>query len=218
MKTRFFAAVCAGVLFLAVSVSASAALYSRLNGQAVYDDDTSGILSIGANITWLANTNLAASNTFGVSGINADGSMSWYTAQAWIAAMNAANYLGFNDWRLPTSDGFCTGFNCTDNPMGHLFYNELGGTAGNSINGSTDPDLALFTPFYNFPYLTDYQGNLGVWTFDFGLGRQLDTSSGSGFVLPMRFGDVAATPIPAATWLFGSGLLALVGVARRKAA
>lgn len=54
------------------------------------------------NVTWLSDANLAASNTFGVSGINADGTMTWATAQDWIAAMNAANYLGYSDWRLPS--------------------------------------------------------------------------------------------------------------------
>jgi hypothetical protein len=80
------------------SVSANAALISRLGGQAVYDTDF--------NITWIADANLAASNTFGVAGINASGGMSWSTANSWIAAMNAdggTGYLGFNDWRLPTT-------------------------------------------------------------------------------------------------------------------
>jgi len=71
---------------------AQAALHDQGNGM-IYDD----VL----NITWQQNANLAASNTFGVSGINADGTMSWNTAQSWIAAMNAANYLGYHDWRLP---------------------------------------------------------------------------------------------------------------------
>jgi hypothetical protein len=31
-------------------------------------------------------------------------------------------------------------------------------------------------------------------------------------------GDIGAVPIPAALWLFGSGLLGLVGMAKRKAA
>jgi len=38
----------------------------------------------------------------------------------------------------------------------------------------------------------------------------------SGFV--DSFGDAAAVPVPAAVWLFGSGLLGLVGIARRKQA
>jgi len=32
----------------------------------------------------------------------------------------------------------------------------------------------------------------------------------------VRSGDVSAVPVPAAMWLFGSGLLGLIGVARRK--
>lgn len=73
---------------LAFSSSAQAALYDRGNGL-IYDD----VL----NVTWLQNANLAASNTFGVSGIEANGAMTWDTANAWVAAMNAANYQGFNN-------------------------------------------------------------------------------------------------------------------------
>ena len=31
-----------------------------------------------------------------------------------------------------------------------------------------------------------------------------------------RSGDVSAVPVPAAVWLFGSGLMGLLGLARRK--
>lgn len=72
----------------------NAALISRLGGQAYYDN----VL----DITWLADANLADTNAFGVVGINANGSMNWDEANAWIAGMNGANYLGFGDWRLPT--------------------------------------------------------------------------------------------------------------------
>ena len=34
----------------------------------------------------------------------------------------------------------------------------------------------------------------------------------------VRSGDVSAVPVPAAIWLFGSGLLGITGIARRKAA
>ena len=30
-----------------------------------------------------------------------EGRLNWYEAQAWIALLNARNYLGYNDWRLP---------------------------------------------------------------------------------------------------------------------
>lgn len=75
--------------------TANAALESRDGGLAYYDT----VL----NITWQANANLAATNTFGVSGIgfNGPGTMTWDTAESWITAMNANVYLGLNIWRLP---------------------------------------------------------------------------------------------------------------------
>jgi hypothetical protein len=85
----------AGILLIFLfGSSAQAALISRAGGQAYYDD----VL----DITWLADANLADTETFGVTGINADGSMvSTTKANEWIAAMNTANYLGRSDWRLP---------------------------------------------------------------------------------------------------------------------
>ena len=66
-------------------------------GQTVYDPV--------AQVTWLADANLAAKQTFGVAGINPDGSMEHSTAVQWVAAMNKADqgrgYLGQTDWQLP---------------------------------------------------------------------------------------------------------------------
>ena len=136
MKSHHRWAVTAlSLVALGASSLASGQLLSRLGGQAYYDTDL--------NITWLADANLAASNTFGVLGtIGAwgPGNMDWSTGQQWIAAMNAANYLGFNDWRMPTTlqpDTSCAiqypnpmvsggmesgGPGCTGSEMGHLYY------------------------------------------------------------------------------------------------
>ena len=57
-----------------------------------------------------------------------------------------------------------------------------------------------------------------AWVFNFDRGGQ-SGAKGEGFNLfawAVRSGDVSAVPIPAAVWLFGSGLLGLVGMARRK--
>ena len=204
-----------------------AALVSRLNGEAVYDTDL--------DITWVANANLAASNQFGVtSGIiltgAAAGQMTWDTAQSWIAGMNAANYLGLNDWRLPTTqtpDASCStsqvnaiGNNCTRSEMGHLFYIELGGTAGNNILYSGDPDLAKFQNIVSSYYWsTDYTPTVPLgdaYHFNFGAGDQIGSGkTATDNVWAVRSGDVAV-PLPAAIWLFGSGFLNLIGIARRK--
>src|ERR1700693_2381010 len=96
------------------ATGANAALTSALSGQVVNDTDL--------NITWLADANYAKTN-----GYDTDGLMTWADAQSWITSLNTANYLGFNDWRLPTTSVTCFGYNCTGSEMGHLFYNELGG-------------------------------------------------------------------------------------------
>lgn len=126
------------VTTLLLCLDAQAALLSRLGGAAVYDTDL--------DITWIADANLAASNSFGLdydvelgtfdmgtiivggneatlsgtSIIHADGTMNWGGALEWVSAMNAANYLGVSDWRLPNISSECYGHLCSDSEMGHL--------------------------------------------------------------------------------------------------
>ena len=101
MKFQFLSII----LLLTLSTTSNAVLLSRLEGQAVYDTDR--------DITWLANANLAATNTFGITQsldvvpvagqIGSTGKMNWHTANDWIDAMNTANYLEVSTWRLPTT-------------------------------------------------------------------------------------------------------------------
>ena len=132
------------------------------------------------NRTWLADANLAASNTFNVSGILSNGGMNWNTAQNWITAMNTANYLGFNDWRLPTALNFDgTGpcgpaFNCTLSELGNMFYGDLntglGGTAGVSIIEPSfhNDNYNLFRNIQSFVYWSGTEFSPGsplAWYF-----------------------------------------------------
>ncbi len=227
---------------IAFASTSQAALVSEDGGQLVYDT--------GSNITWTANSNLSATNAFGVSGVNTDGSMTWGTAQSWIGAMNAADYLGHNNWRLPTtlqpdatcsshlSGGISFGKGCAGSEMGQFYYTELGGLGVYNFNpGTSIPTIGggfITIPGSSFldTYWSGTQGSLNTanaWFFDmtgsafFGNGGIQNTSNKSTYfnvwaVLP---GDAApsSVPVPAAVWLFGSGLLGLVGVARnRKAA
>lgn len=225
---------------LAVSSISNAALVASADGQTVYDIDL--------NITWLANANLAATNTFGLardvdlgsipgvstpggSYIYSDNRMTWGGAMKWIDAMNAANYRGYNDWRLPTSDacGHDTlgTANCTGSEMGHLFYNELGGVAFAYLPAIANSNYLLFNNLQ-----TDYSGyywtgteaytypDFGAFYFDFQAGLQADgfVKDNPMYAMAVRTGNIAAVPVPAAVWLFGSGLLGLLGVAQRRKA
>jgi len=196
MKTLTSLALCT---VLTASGAAQAALIDR-GGGLIYDTDL--------NIMW--------SNHFG-------GAMTWTAAQQWIGAMNASNggtgYLGYNNWRLPTSDS-CLGYNCPGSEMGHLFFNELGGTAYTSISAHHSVSYALFPGLQDQQYWSSTESGSSAYLFYFNLGYSNELNKGSGGIhaWAVRTGDVAAVPVPTAAWLLGSGLLGLMGLVRRKAA
>lgn len=116
-----------------------------------------------AQVTWLADANLASRETFGVTGINPDGSMDHATAVQWVNAMNSADggrgYLGQTAWDLPETgapDATCslkgtTGFGCTGSAMGALFYRHLRLRPGECV---VEPLETHVGPFYDLqPYL-----------------------------------------------------------------
>jgi PEP-CTERM motif len=138
-------------------------LQADTGGQTVYDP--------ASQVTWLADGNLAAKNTFGLpicSGIgttgvpgtppcvNANGTMTRDSAQAFVDAMNAAAYLGQIHWVLPPSTDFSgCDYACAAHPikepMASLYYNLLGLPAGSTVAG---PFTLTVGPFKDLqPYL-----------------------------------------------------------------
>ena len=218
------------------TTSAQAALVPALGGKVINDTDL--------NITWLADADLAATNSFGLarnvdlggfpggSYIDNFGNMTWGGAMKWIAAMNTANYLGYSDWRLPTTlqpDASCSsqlggvsyGNYCTGSEMGHLYYTELGGVKAQPITTTHNANYGLFQ---NLHLGTYWSGTTAPYTSNawylYTTGGIQDYTSYSSiyYAFAVRPGQVAAVPVPAAAWLLGSGLLGLIGVARRRLA
>jgi hypothetical protein len=186
-----------------VTVSANAALLSRMSGQAYYDNVS--------NLTWIADANLART-----SGYDADGLMNWVAATgAWPASLSGASYLGQNDWRLPTASEYATLY------------------AQNVTSASPSPFSNLQTSYWSSTaYLCQFREfcYAGAWnqtSFNFATGIQaqplgVDSEDAIPFdavelsVWAVRSGDIAAVvPIPAAVWLFGSAL-GVMGAIRRK--
>ena len=173
MDHRFFPAV---ILTLA-SAASQASLLGRspltpggTDYQAYYDT--------ALNITWLADANAAAGSDYlVVPNSTTDFRITWTSAQAWIASLNANSYLGANNWRLPamvdTGAPGCdgnpySGSDCGHNvqtisgstvysEMAHLYYVTLGNVAGYTTSGverpcnETDPSYCLSNagPFSN---------------------------------------------------------------------
>ncbi|HEY2842947.1 MAG TPA: DUF1566 domain-containing protein [Bryobacteraceae bacterium] len=201
----FAKVVLAAILTAACGASAQGALLQRLNGAAVYDTDL--------NVTWLVDADLAQSNSFNVVGIAPSGIMSWSNAQNFIVAMNAANYLGFSTWRLPSTqqpDPSCStqdagnhvssNFGCTGSEMGHLFYNELGGMANTALSAVHNANYGSFRNLQDGGYWSDTTyslDNSGAWLFQFQNGAQVTSGKQQTAFLVMAVisGDVSSPKV-----------------------
>lgn len=234
MISRLLGAVFASVLLTVTADAAVLPLESRLGGLAYYDPNL--------DITWLADMDLAYSQNFSISGVTTN--MGGFTAQEYIIAMNdyggGVGWLGITNWRLPTTlypDTSCTdlggtpyggatatGYNCIGGELGFLYYEELGGTAGGSLPGlgGIAPDLSLFTKdsavapdYWTSPEIQGGSNPVAIlFSFDRGYQSPCHYDCGA-LVWAVTDGDATVVPVPAALYLFGSGLVGLLGVARR---
>lgn len=213
----------AALALMVANASTFAALVSRGGGM-VYDSDR--------NVTWLANSNLAAGSIYDDGDSQADGRMTLASALAWADALD---FGGYSDWRLPTApmrDPTCSldntavnyGYGCLANELGHLFYVEFGASAGQAVSSSGSAYLSLFSG------IDDAPGASGYWIdspwccgnhpgFRFAGGELIYTvSQNQLYAWALRDGDVAATvPEPGTAGLSALALAALIcsAVSRR---
>jgi hypothetical protein len=90
-------------------------------------------------------------------------------------------------------------------------------TVGGGLLSGSFSNLEVFG--YGNDTTFDFEGDLvfdsGSLMGGFDSGRIEGTINGNAVIA--KLGAVTVVPVPAAVWLFGSGLIGLVGVARRKA-
>ncbi len=244
IRIKRLSAMCVGLIGLGLASTASAALLGRLpatpggtNYQAYYDNV--------ANLTWLADANYAKTSGYAAANANwsdpatsttnsigAEGWMGWAAANTWAANLTVN---GVGGWRLPTTlvpDTTCSGTdsqgaNCTGSEMGNLYYNVLGGVAWSDLTMTHNANYNLFSNIVDingpgvFWSATEYAPDTinTAWGFFMHVGGQTYGIGDKSYAInawAVHSGDVV--PVPAAVWLFGSGLLGLMGVARRKRA
>jgi hypothetical protein len=227
-KTAMVAVLVMGSGFTGVL---QAALFDRGNGM-VYDTISNITIASDANLfrTQAAgNANLVsdiiAANSGGIydtpnlfdngvytltaSDFNASsGQMDWWGAQGWIGYLNKTNYDGYSNWSLPITDPLAA----VSGQMVELFYSELGGAAGFSIvtRHTNNTNYNLFTNIKSdaYWYGTEYLP-YPSWALDFFTSTVTESGnpkSNQLYALAVHPGDVSAVPIPAAIWLFTSGL------------
>jgi hypothetical protein len=234
-KKKHLACVSLGLLTSSLfNVPAQASLYDRGNGM-IYDD----VL----NITWLQDANYAQTSGYDADGkmtwedantwaanLSYGGHDDWRLASANL--MNPAN-------PCQAYDGSCDiGPNNTTGEMGYMFYTNLGNISFFDTSGS-GPQAGWGLSNTRFTDAVDGDTvsiqNLGAgayywlaessiptpdygWAFSPLNGRQHNQHAKTVFLnaWAVRDGDVSAIPVPAAAWLFGSALLGLASIKRRK--
>ena len=199
-------------LVLGVTASTANAMLIDRGGGFIYDTDQ--------NIIWTQDANI-------------NGTAIWANQVAWAAGLSivdtrpGAGGVTYNDWRLPATqqpDASCAlqedpgggfplqdiGIGCTGSEMGHLL----------NVDGISASSPGLFTNIQSRYWSgTEYAPNTNqAWFIVFSNTSQFHEDK---FVfysaLAVRDGDVAAIPVPAAVWLFGSAL-GMLGWMRRKTA
>jgi hypothetical protein len=231
IKTKLLASI-----ILVTSTNTSAELVSRLGGLAFYDTD--------ANLTWLTDAAYLKTQYLNSGGAEGDsnGRTSWAYATSWVENLNIAGVTG---WRLPAvfdigDDGCNYSYSGTDcgyyvdfasGELANLFTNVLGNVPYKTGSGITDISVDYNSTPYSGPFknvaantgyywssTTDVTATNKAWVFSTSTRDQI-TASKTGSSLrtwAVQSGDVEAVPVPAAFWLFTSGLLGLVGMAKRK--
>lgn len=185
-----------GILALGLSTTTQASLFDQ-GGGLIYDD----VL----DVTWLQDASFVQT-----SGHDADGAMNWQDSLDWVANLSyydSVRDANWNDWRLPV-------WADTGSEMQSLWSDTLGNLSSLTNTG---------------PFL-----NIQIGHYWAGTSRGGDDPNGSAWGFLTTYGadnwapkeetyyawavrDGNVVPVPAAVWLFGSGLLGLITVARRKA-
>ena len=225
------------ICLVVVSFNASAALIDR-GGGLLYDD----VL----DITWLQDANYAKTSGYDSDGsLSRTGSVTWIEQLSYGGYNDWRLPTKLED-ELPFHFGWwVSGGNIDPSPtsgphteLSYMYYVNLG------LNGYLDTGGVWATSFgihgdstfggqNNIGLIQNLQGGeywMGFsmadvsnhydtqpFTLNTNTGNHYVRSHDSHFVWAVHDGDIGAVPIPAAVWLFGSGLIGLVGVARRKA-
>lgn len=200
-KSHLLGAFGAGIISFAATIVHAVVLplESRLGGLAYYDPNL--------DITWATDATLS-------------GLVTWSEANTWLAGLTIG---GVGGWRLPNMDvnGDGTVVNCLgggisgceDNEYGYLYWEEgirqasptpftLGSTNNQTYWSSTETGIL----------------NSQAYTLNFtnGVNTIITKTTRAPYAWAVHDGDVV--PIPPALWLFASGLLGLLGIARHKKA
>ncbi len=197
IQKKWFLGIVMGAFF---SLPASGALVDQGNGL---------VLDTVLKVYWQQDASFGGDGTF-------DSAMNW---------ADSLEFRGLTNWRLPSldvnSDAMVNNCakeeGCRDNELAYMYYFNLTPAGdisptepGTNLTGDQDPIQAIQR--YHWALGRGGQGDAFI---DFANGHQyLNAPSGRVFAA----WAVHPVPLPATVWLFGSGFIGLIGIARRKKA
>lgn len=216
-------------------------MQSRLNGQAYYDtvlditwltdanyfltthpsQNGTGKMTWADALSWALDLEVAGYDDWRLPRVNPVNGTDFNFASTRDGSTDLGYNISHQDSAFPFS---------TASELAYMFYINLGNTGAFDVNG--DPTgcasigsfncLTNVGPFVNLEsgiYWTDTVIPYSERSFalNTGLGYQLDETRGiNGFAWAVRNGDVSAVPVPAAIWLFSTGLIGIFGIMRKK--
>ena len=209
MKSRLLGAVCACFIVLVPSLAQAAPLNLTLNDvpdivsqfidvtyNATSDELTASGFALELDDDGSVPAEAIAGGTFDLSAtIDATGSLSGGS----LSIGGTVASLGFNSGTLLTGTLTAFGFPDTGGDPFEFLFDVTGGDAAALYGGGSVPAGVILSG-------TGFGGDFGS-NFD-----NLSSGTGTGTAVA----NVGTVPVPAALWLFGSGLLGLTGLARRR--
>ena len=205
VRSRLFIAVCVGVVALSVSLSVKAAF--------IFSDGVTDSLPVTKNDfnTQLQGLGFNQMTTGAQLSVDMDGSVTFYYIAAESAYTNSFNsgssntiiennesfdWDGWDSFTINVTAGEILDFSFTSATASAL-------TPVDNANGTSLEGLGIMTSTKTSDLVLAYNDNpLG--------------SGDSDYDDMLVRAEFSAVPIPAAAWLFGSGLLGLIGMARRR--
>jgi hypothetical protein len=188
----------ATIIAFVLSTSSQAALVERMGGRADYNEI--------AHLTWPTDTNHKKSRGYANDEhVNRDATNNW--ALQWDVS-------GVTGWHLADTDSPCADAYCSKREAGTLFHNKPDASRGNNNPSRHNTKHDLFS-----------HKDSRYWSDSWHTNRPDDTpyaeyyrggQGHSGKTYHFDKCEVSAVPVPAAVWLFGSGLICLIGIGRRK--
>lgn len=209
MKSRLLGAVCACFIVFVPSLAQAASLNLTLN-------DVPDIVSQFIDVTYNATSDELTASGFALE-LDDDGSVpaeaiaggtfdlsatiddAGNLVGGTIAIGGTVASLGFNSGTLLTGTLTAFGFPDAGGDPFEFLFDVTGGDAAALYGGGSVPAGVILSG-------TGFDGDFGS-NFD-----NLSSGTGTGTAVA----NVGTVPVPAALWLFGSGLLGLTGLARRR--